>query len=159
MKLHIWCELSDKLVNTIWQIYGQKQRRAITILFCGRGTLLNYLSILSTFWKFPDQEIKVFFTFMKVFFSKIFKPLFSSCPSSSLAWSGARFTNDFLPAIQIRWKLRLVITPLLAIRSQQIFAHALVKIIGNRLTRDPKIVIHGYWCIILYFTTCHYYPQ
>ena len=37
---------------------------------------------------------------------------------------GARFTYDFLPAIQIRWKLRLVITPLLAIRSQQIFAHA-----------------------------------
>ena len=30
----------------------------------------------------------------------------------------------FLPAIQIRWKLRLAITPLLAIRSQQIFAHA-----------------------------------
>ena len=37
---------------------------------------------------------------------------------------GARFTNDFLPAIQIRWKLRLAVIPLLAIRSQQIFAHA-----------------------------------
>ena len=37
---------------------------------------------------------------------------------------GARFTNDFLPAIQIRWKLRLALIPLLAIRSQQIFAHA-----------------------------------
>ena len=37
---------------------------------------------------------------------------------------GARFTNGFLPAIQIRWILRLAITPLLAIRSQQIFAHA-----------------------------------
>ena len=37
---------------------------------------------------------------------------------------GARFTNIFLPAIQIRWKLRLAITPLLAIRSQQSFAHA-----------------------------------
>ena len=31
---------------------------------------------------------------------------------------GARFTNGFLPAIQIRWKLRLAITLLLAIRSQ-----------------------------------------
>ena len=31
----------------------------------------------------------------------------------------ARFTNDFLPAIQIRWKLRLAVIPLLAIRSQQ----------------------------------------
>ena len=37
---------------------------------------------------------------------------------------GARFTNDFLPAIQIRWKLRLAVILLLAIRSQQIFAHA-----------------------------------
>ena len=37
---------------------------------------------------------------------------------------GASFTSGFLPAIQIRWKLRLAITPLLAIRSQQIFAHA-----------------------------------
>ena len=36
---------------------------------------------------------------------------------------GARFTNDFLPAIQIRWKFRLAVIPLLAIRSQQIFAH------------------------------------
>ena len=36
----------------------------------------------------------------------------------------ARFTNDFLPAIQIRWKLRLAVIPLLAIRSQQIFEHA-----------------------------------
>ena len=30
----------------------------------------------------------------------------------------------YLPAIQIRWKLRLAINLLLAIRSQQIFAHA-----------------------------------
>ena len=35
-----------------------------------------------------------------------------------------RFTNVFLPAIQIRWKLGLAIIPLLAIRSQQMFAHA-----------------------------------
>ena len=45
--------------------------------------------------------------------------------SLQLTWrSGALFTNDFLPAIQIRWKLRLAVIPLLAIRSQQIFAHA-----------------------------------
>ena len=37
---------------------------------------------------------------------------------------GARFTNGFLPAIQIRWKLRLATIPLLAIRSQRNFAHA-----------------------------------
>ena len=30
----------------------------------------------------------------------------------------------FLPAIHIRWKFRLAVIPLLAIRSQQIFAHA-----------------------------------
>ena len=35
------------------------------------------------------------------------------------------FQKRFLPAIQIRWKLRLAITPLLAIRSQQISAHAM----------------------------------
>ena len=39
-------------------------------------------------------------------------------------YPGARFTNDFLPAIQIRWKFRLAVILLLAIRSQQIFAHA-----------------------------------
>ena len=39
-------------------------------------------------------------------------------------WPGACFIKVFLPAIQIRWKLRLAITPLVAIRSQQIFAHA-----------------------------------
>ena len=38
--------------------------------------------------------------------------------------TGARFTNDFLPAIQIRWKLCLAVISLLAIRSQQLFAHA-----------------------------------
>ena len=37
---------------------------------------------------------------------------------------GALFSYDFLPAIQIRWKIRLVIIPLPAIRSQQIVAHA-----------------------------------
>ena len=37
---------------------------------------------------------------------------------------GPRFTKVFLPAIQIQWKLRLAIIPLLAIRSRQIFAHA-----------------------------------
>ena len=37
---------------------------------------------------------------------------------------GARFTNGFLPAIQIRWKLHLATIPLLAIRSQRNFAHA-----------------------------------
>ena len=40
------------------------------------------------------------------------------------SYSGTRFTDDFLPSIQIRWKLRLVVIPLLAIRSQQFFAHA-----------------------------------
>ena len=40
-------------------------------------------------------------------------------------WTGARFTNDFLTAIQIWWKLHLAIIPLLAIRSQQILAHAM----------------------------------
>ena len=37
---------------------------------------------------------------------------------------GARFTKDFLPAIQIRWKPCLAVILLLAIRSQQVFAHA-----------------------------------
>ena len=35
------------------------------------------------------------------------------------------FTNDFLPAIEIPWKLCLAVIPLPAIRSQQIFAHAM----------------------------------
>ena len=42
----------------------------------------------------------------------------------SLNGPGAHFTNDFLPAIQIRWKLRVAVIPLLASRSHQIFAHA-----------------------------------
>ena len=36
---------------------------------------------------------------------------------------GAPFTNDFLPAIPIRWELRLAVIPLLVIRWQQTFAH------------------------------------
>ena len=38
--------------------------------------------------------------------------------------NGTRFTNDFLLAIQIRWKVRITVISLLAIRSQQILAHA-----------------------------------
>ena len=41
-----------------------------------------------------------------------------------VAVQGARFTNNFLLAIQIRWKLRHAVIPLLTNRSQQIFAHA-----------------------------------
>ena len=36
----------------------------------------------------------------------------------------ARFTNEFLPVIQIWWKIRLAVIPLLSIRSQQFFADA-----------------------------------
>ena len=43
---------------------------------------------------------------------------------SLLTYPGARFTNDFLPTIQIWWKLHLAVIPLPAIKSQQIFAHA-----------------------------------
>ena len=35
-----------------------------------------------------------------------------------------RFINDFVAAIEIRWKLWLALISLLAIRSQQGFAHA-----------------------------------
>ena len=37
---------------------------------------------------------------------------------------GARFPKNVLSAIQIRWKLRLALIPLLAIGSQQSVAHA-----------------------------------
>ena len=36
----------------------------------------------------------------------------------------ARFSNYSLPTVHIRWEVRLIVVPLLAIRSQQIFAHA-----------------------------------
>ena len=42
----------------------------------------------------------------------------------SLTGPGARSTNDLLLAIQIRWQCRFAIIQLLAIRSQQLFAHA-----------------------------------
>ena len=51
----------------------------------------------------------------------IAKPGNRTAPPS---WPGARFTKKNLPAIQIRWKLYHAITLLLAIRLQQIFAHA-----------------------------------
>ena len=38
--------------------------------------------------------------------------------------NGTRFTKDFLLAIQIRWRVRITVISLLAIRSQQILAHA-----------------------------------
>ena len=53
------------------------------------------------------------------------KPIRLTPSGPPLLWRpGARFTNDFLPAIQIRRKLRLAVILLLAIRSQQNFAHA-----------------------------------
>ena len=55
---------------------------------------------------------------------------------------GARFTNIFLLAIQIRWKLRLAITPLLAIRSQQTFAHHSIAVVPcTKLCSDHCIGI------------------
>ena len=67
---------------------------------------------------------------------------------------GTHFTNDFLPAIQIRWKLRLAITPLLAIRSQQFFAHATTAVVpytkfcsdhGNGVEVRVKRNFHRIW--------------
>ena len=37
---------------------------------------------------------------------------------------GPSFTNDFSPAIQIWWKIRLAVIPLLAASSHKVFAHA-----------------------------------
>ena len=51
--------------------------------------------------------------------------LIKYCINYELFMPGARFTNDVLPAIQIRWKLCLAVIPLLAKRSQQISAHAM----------------------------------
>ena len=54
-----------------------------------------------------------------------YQPIFHKHVSRLVVYyTGVHFTNDFLPAIQIRWKLRLAVIPLLAIRSRQIFAHA-----------------------------------
>ena len=47
----------------------------------------------------------------------------------------------FLPAIQIRWKLRLAITPLLAIRSQQIFAHAMTAQLSCHVQNFVEITV------------------
>ena len=55
--------------------------------------------------------------------------------------AGARFTNDFLPAIQIRWKLRLAVIPLLAIRSQQTFAHATTAQLSCHVQNFVAIII------------------
>ena len=54
---------------------------------------------------------------------------------------GACFTNLFLPAIQIRWKLRLAIIPLLAIRSQQIFAHATTALLSCHVQNLVAITV------------------
>ena len=48
---------------------------------------------------------------------KAFEHVFIFCTRGPLHWR-------FLLAIQIRWKFRLVVIQLLAIRSQQVFAHA-----------------------------------
>ena len=42
------------------------------------------------------------------------------CGGRKYETTGARFTNDCLPAIQIRWTIRLAVIPLLAIKLQQI---------------------------------------
>ena len=62
--------------------------------------------------------------------------------------SWARFTNGFLSAIQIPWKLRFAVIPLLAIRSQQIFAHATTTHCSNHCIRKEVRVkqnFHQIW--------------
>ena len=86
-------------------------------------------SIFSQYWdgaksrKSSWQKTKILLSYIinDVVLTKYDQNILSSVPEW---WTGDRFTNDFLPAIQIRWKLRLAVIPLLAVRSQQIFAHA-----------------------------------
>ena len=82
------------------------------------NALVNFvvlITILILLWYHHKTWWRTSFTFMK---------LGGVLDCQRQLSAGARFTNGFLPTIQIRWKLCLVIS-LLAIRPQQIFAHAM----------------------------------
>ena len=88
------------------------------------GKAFRWLSIIVLFQRWYSWDS---ISFVWTLLSHSCKPFYLHChPPRKVSWCepGARFTNDFLPAIQIRWKLRLAVIPLSVIRSQQIFAHA-----------------------------------
>ena len=63
----------------------------------------------------------------------------------------ARFSNYSLPAVQIRWEVRLIVVPLLAIRSQQIFAHATTAQLSCHVQNFVaiKVIVSGWeWNVI-----------
>ena len=53
--------------------------------------------------------------------------------------------SDVLPTIQMRWKLRLAVTPLLAIRSQQIFVHATPAQLSCHVQKFVAITVLQSW--------------
>ena len=58
----------------------------------------------------------------------------------------ARFTNDFLLAIQIWWTLCFVVIQYLAIRSQHIFAHATTAQLSCHVQKSVAItLLHLMW--------------
>ena len=61
--------------------------------------------------------------------------------SPSQCWPGTCFTSDFLLAIQIRWKFRLDVIPFLALRVQQIFAHATTAVPCTKFGSDHFVRI------------------
>ena len=82
-----------------WQFESSRFKRSYVFLKCP-------LTSSSDCLLFPSEK-NVFFRDFVLRAHKLF-----------VKWvPGARFTNSFLPAIQIRWKFRLAITLLLAIRS------------------------------------------
>ena len=83
-----------------------------------------------------------------------FQTLWRSCvdgPWFSYVRPGARCTNDFLVAIQIWWKLRLVVIPCLAIRPQQISAHAMIAQLSCHVQKfvATTVLSYRFWIAIV----------
>ena len=68
---------------------------------------------------YDDKETSQIRTMLGLLWSSYHRYICTLVPEAR-----ACLTNDFLSAIQIRWKFRLIVIPLLANRSRQIVAHA-----------------------------------
>ena len=98
--------------------YSELTRHRKLVLFVLRNEWIWYGSVSFTIGIQKRFELGWLMFMVPLAFYTACRECFGLCDP------GARFTNDFLPTIQIRWKHRLAVILLLAIRSKQIFVHA-----------------------------------
>ena len=124
MVYNIYFDIYHFLIIKIW--YGNGVNNAITCQYIHKSNLkmhTNQSYIFTTNWLYnisKHTETLLYSLRDTLYIITIF----GQTVMIVISQHEARFTNDFLPAIQIRWKFRLAVIPLMDIKSRHIFAHA-----------------------------------